>query len=185
MLLWRELKFNYSTCNLKISENEAFCHWNPVLLPKVATFCSSGVEDSPIRISFHYWEGILWLKPSSWHCDVCILGKCILRSVKCEIYMYVLYTSSKEVALLCEPTPLVAKLKSINSWFHHCVLAWRAFDLTDWSLEKISLMLFTNIINHSMSEGTYLSYSRSKNISEEQSFQSSLSLWIFSPQVLQ
>ena len=41
---------------------------------------------------------------------------------------------------------------------------------------KISLMLFTNIINHSMSEGTYLSYSRSKNISEEQSFQSSLSL---------
>ena len=49
------------------------------------------VEDSPIRISFHYWEGILWLKPSSWHHDVFILGKCTLRSVKCEIYMYCIF----------------------------------------------------------------------------------------------
>ena len=55
--------------------------------------------------------------------------------------LHALYTSSKEVALLCEPTPLVAKLKSINSWFHHCVLAWRAFDLTDWSLEEEGLSL--------------------------------------------
>ena len=60
----------------------------------------------------------------------------------CEMWnIHVLHTSCKEVALLCEPTPLVAKLKSINSWFHHCVLAWRAFDLTDWSLEEEELCL--------------------------------------------
>ena len=38
MLLWKELKFNYSTCNLKISENETFCDWNPVLYQKLQTF---------------------------------------------------------------------------------------------------------------------------------------------------
>ena len=38
MLLWKELKFNYSTCNLKISENEAFCDWNPVFFRKLQTF---------------------------------------------------------------------------------------------------------------------------------------------------
>ena len=41
-------KFHYSTCNLKISENEAFCDWNPVFYRKLQTFA---VQELKIHLS--------------------------------------------------------------------------------------------------------------------------------------